>query len=200
MSSNRFRIQTFFRQFTFLTKVRTGKESVFSHQKCEHPGCVEGAMHDHPTFISPSATEEVTVMRVSPDLLAQRAWTKSASGSRVDICDRTRFFLLNQQGELLAEVQDSLDILHHEAHTDNVYWEAETVGEALLRLSNPDEVYYIMCLHTGYRIKNHESVGGYAVTLYKPRQGFSLNNWVAKQMELEQARLAGTIAEIDAEA
>ncbi len=143
--------------------------------------------------------EEVKVSRISPEFLDNTPRYQGATGSLVSIEDNKQIFLLNKQGVVLTEVRQKVDITHHEAHFENEEEEGETVGEAIFSLEDPKEVIYALCIHTGYVVHDHRSVGGFTVKLYKPPKGFSLTKWVEKQLDKAEALISAEIAEIDAE-
>lgn len=169
---NRFKINGFFREFPFLATL------------------VEDT----------SEVEEVRVARIDRDFLGKVPQYRGATGSLVGIEDSERIFLLNQNGEVLAEPRQALSITHTEAYRDDEEEEGETVGEALAYLEDPDTVAYAVCIHTGYRIRDHHSVGGYSVVVYKPPKGFTLKGWVEEQERRAKEILDAQLAEIDAEA
>lgn len=182
---DRFKIQAFLRQFPFLCTMKLDDARYGS---------------DEFTNLSPNNAEEVKVSRISPEFLHTRAWFKGATGSSVDIDDSERIFLLGKDGTILLEVEQSCDIVHNSAHEDDQLEERETVGEALLRLKNPDDVVYAVSIHTGYEIRNHHSVGGSSLTLYKAPKGFTLRGWVEEQERRAMAQVEAMVAIVDAEA
>ncbi len=143
---------------------------------------------------------ETRVSRISHEFMEKRALHDGATGNLVDIADDAKIFLLSASGKLLAEVRQTIDITHNEANWDNEYEDGETVGEALLRLGQPDRVAYAVEIREGYIVKDHHSVGGYSVTLYKPPKGFTLSGWLNGQIRREKEKLSAALAEIDAEA
>lgn len=197
---DRFKVRSFFAQFPFLSNIATGSWYGSPDEWCANHGCTETGYHSHPTFIREDDVEEVRVSRISPEFLQTRAWYNGTTGSLVGIDDSERIFLLDKDGNVLVEVEQSRDVVHNEAHTDNEYEEGETIGETLLRLENPDNVMYAVSVHTGYEVRDHHSVGGNSVTLYKTPKGFTLKGWVEEQKRRASEQIAATIAEIDAEA
>lgn len=197
---DRFRIRSFFAQFPFLSNIATGSWYGSPDEWCSNHGCTETGYHSHPTFIREDDVEEVKVNRISPEFLHIRAWYRGATGSLVGIDDSERVFLLDKDGRVLVEVEQSRDVIHNEPYVDDEYEERETVGEALLRLKSPDDVMYAVSIHTGYEIRNHQSVGGNAVILYKSPKGFTLKDWVEEQERRAKAQVEAMVAEIDAEA
>jgi hypothetical protein len=169
---NRFKINAFFKEFPFLTTL------------------VEDA----------NGVEEVKVARIDRDFLGKVPQYRGATGSLVGIGDSERIFLLNEKGEVLAEPRQALDITHNEAYEDDEKEEGETVGETLTSLEDPNTIAYAVCIYVGYRIRNHHSVGGYSVVVYKPPKGFTLKEWVEDQESRAKAMLDAQLAEIDAEA
>ncbi len=143
--------------------------------------------------------EEVRVSRVDEALLEKTPMYDGATGSRVGIDDNEKIFLFDKEGNLLTEVEQAGYCRHNESHCDDEEWDGEAVGEALLRVDAKD-VYYVVTVHTGYRIRDHHSVGGYSVTLYKPPKGFSLPEWVKERRRRAAQAISAEIAEIDAEA
>lgn len=174
---NRFKVRAFFTQFPFLT---TG---------------------DKPIVRDTEKVEEVAVSRIDKDFLGKEPKYDGATGSLVGIDDSERIYLFDQDGNLLVEVKQGGYCHHNEAHMDNESWNGETVGEALLRRTDPaQQVHYAVVVHTGYEIQNHHSVGGYSVTAYKPPKGFTLPEWVEEQERRAKAQVEAMVAEIDAEA
>ena len=199
---NRFKIRSFFAEFSFLSGIQLGVNNFcFSDGKCTKKNCVDHSLwHNHPAFICKDHVEEVKVSRISPEFLQTRAWHNGATGSLVDINESERIFLLGKEGNVIIEIAQSREVVHNEAHTDNEFDERETVGETLLRLENPDDVVYAVSVRTGYEIRDHHSVGGNFITLYKAPRGFTLKGWVEEQERRASEQLAATIVEIDAEA
>lgn len=172
---NRYQINAFFSQFWFLT---TG---------------------DKPIIPDIYNVEEVAVSRINKDFLGKKPKYDGATGSLVGIDDSERIYLLDLDGNMLVEVKQGGSCHHNEAYTDDEEWDGETVGEALLR-TDPAQVHYAVVVHTGYKIRDHHSVGGYRVTAYKPPKGFTLPEWVEEQKRRASEQIAATIAEIDTEA
>lgn len=171
---NQYLRHAFFSQFTFLT------------------------VGDKPIVQEAEQVERVSVCRIDRDFLGRKPRYEGASGNLVDIDDSERIFLLDREGHLLVEVKQGGYCRHNEAHRDDESWEGESVGEALLR-TDPNRVYYAVVVHTGYEVVDHHSIGGYAVTVYKPPKGFHLKGWVDEQKRRAGEQIAATLAEIDAE-
>lgn len=172
---NKFKIGAFFAQFPFLT---SGDEPIVRNAK---------------------EVEVVAVSRIDKDFLGKEPKYDGATGSLVGIDDSERVFLFDRDGNFLIEVKQGGYCHHNEAHTDNEEWSGETVGEALLH-TDPAQVHYAVVVHTGYEIRDHHSVGGYSVTVYKSPQGFSLPEWIEEQTRRASEQIAATLAEINAEA
>jgi hypothetical protein len=107
----------------------------------------------------------------------------------VGIDNDHRMWLLGEGGDVLTEVKQGRNVTHNEAHADHEYLHGETVGEALLR-ANVDDVRMILSIRTGYKIRDHYSVGGNAVALYVLADGWTLRGWVEAQKERARAALA----------
>jgi len=175
--SRRFRIEEFFSEFSFLT---TGENPIVADQ---------------------DKVERVRVSRISPELLEKAPRSTRTVGHRVDINEREQIDLLDQDGNCLGTVNEELTHTDHSSHdSSSKVTLGETVGETLLRIENPDVVHFVIVVNTGYRLHNHESVGGYSVTLYKAPKGFSLRAWVDEQLAHARASIASQVAAIDAEA
>jgi len=177
MSNN---ISKIFLQFP-LSRIQTSIWSGFPDQWCAEHGCAEVGIHDHPMFINPDAIEEAFVRIISPELLGTYARLEGATGCMVDICDNSRIFLLNRDGEVLSEVFQSIDIIHNEAHVDDESEEGETVGRAIICLPSSELVEYIVSVHTGYEIEDHSSVGGNRVIVYRRSKKFDLDKWIREE-------------------
>lgn len=200
---DQYKIEQFFKDFPFLMKIQTGSWCAWPGDEwCKQNACTEAStFHTHPRLINRDEwykVEEVRVSRVSRELLKMKPKRETGSGSMIDYCDEERAFLLGGDGEVLTEVEQ--DRHHYDATFGNSWREGETVGEALLRVSNPDDVAYVVLRHTGYRIQNHHSVGGYTLTLYKPPKSFTLLGWLKEQEHRAKAQIKAMVAEIDAEA
>lgn len=172
---NKFQIRAFFSQFPFLT------------------------IGDKPIVRNTEKVEIVAVSRIDKDFLGKEPKYDGATGSLVGIDDSEHIYLLDPDGNLLIEVKQGGYCHHNEAHTENECWSGETVGEALLR-TDPTQVHYAVVVHTGFEIRDHHSVGGYSVTVYKSPQGFSLPEWVEEQTRRASEQIAATLTEINAEA
>ncbi|MCH7828434.1 hypothetical protein IH982_01015 [Patescibacteria group bacterium] len=178
---NRFKVQAFFAEFPFL-------ERLFQERLVVAMG------YDN------AEVEEVYVKRVDTNFLDKIPLYEGATGSLVGIEDAESIFLLNSQGDFLDVVHSAKSIVHNEAYLDNEEEEGESVGETLTHFRDPDVVAYAVCIHVGFKVRDHRSVGGYSVTLYKPPKGFSLRGWVEEQQRRAEQMLAAEVAEIDAEA
>lgn len=141
--------------------------------------------------------EDIRVSRISPDFLKRKPREEYASGSRVDIHDIEKVYLLDEDGAVLTEVKGVVDAVDHRG--EDTFEEGETVGEALARLDDPNAVAYALNVHTGYEVVNHHSIGGYEVIIYKPPKGFTLRGWWEEQIRRAAVKVASEIAEIDAE-
>ena len=172
---NRFKVQAFFEQFSFLTE---GEEPIVRNIE---------------------EVEEAVVSRIDKDFLDKEPQYNGATGSLVGIDDDEHIYLFDCNGNLLIEVKQGGQCTHNEAYTDDEDWDGETVGESLLR-TDPERVHYAVVVHTGYKIRDHHSVGGYSVTVYKPPKGFTLPEWVEEQKQRATAHVKAMVAEIDAEA
>lgn len=200
MDKKAFAIRAFLEEFPFVLSIQVGEWCGFPDEWCACHDCSEVGIHHHPKYLSENEIESVKVSKISPEFLEMCPLYNGATGSEVDIADSYRIFLLNKDGVVLTEVVQSLDITHNEAHTDDEDEIGECVGEALLRLDNPDEVMLAISIHTGYEIRNHSSVGGCEVVLYTSPKGFTLKGWIEKKLMIEAEKIKATIAEIDAEA
>jgi hypothetical protein len=142
--------------------------------------------------------EEITVSRVTNDLLEIVPFLERIETALVDIRESKRIFLLDSAGKVLTEVRNA----RHEKSTLGRHVEeskpGETVGEALLRV-NADEVVFVIVVHTGHRIESNRSQGGYTVTVYKPPRGFTLKEWLDERYRRAEALVKAMVAEIDAE-
>lgn len=175
---NRFQIDALLREFYWLN-------------------CTDG---DYTPLVDPEKIEEASVSRIDADFLARTPKYDGATGSLVGIDDQERILLCDRYGFVLTEVKSSGYCRHNEAHWDDEEWNGETVGEALLRLENPNAVHFAVLIHTGYELRNHHSVGGYRVVVYKSPKDLSLKEWVEEQQRRASDKLHAQIADIDAEA
>lgn len=143
--------------------------------------CTEGIVE------KPKEVEKVEAIHLTPDsiekILADTPELDGASGSLVGIYDSRQIFLLDKKGKKLLEVKQSGYYTHNEAYQDNESWEGETVGESFLQLDGKlDSLRFIVQKHTGYTVRDHHSVGGFAVKLFKVPESFSPTKWVEKKM------------------
>jgi len=168
MKMNKFKVRAFFEEFEFLQKIAEA----------------EGA-------------EEVYVKRIDENFLKRVPIYSGATGSLVDITDSEKIFLLDKDGNVLTEVKPSVDIRHNEAHWDDESWDGETVGEAIGDLDNPNEVLCAILIHRGFKIRDHHSIGGYSLTVYKPPKSFTLLGWIKEQERREKQLLSAQLVEID---
>jgi hypothetical protein len=175
---DRFKIEAFLNEFWWLN-------------------CSEG---DYQPLVEADSVEKVAVSRINEDFLSRTPKYDGGTGNLVDIADSERILLCDRHGFLVGEVAQGGYCRHNEAHQDDECWEGETVGEALSRLKDSDEVFFAVLIHTGYEIRNHHSVGGYRVVVYKPPKGFSLKGWVDEKRRQAAQMLQSELAEIDAEA
>lgn len=160
----------------------------------EFPFLTEG---DEPIVPNHLTVEEFKVNRITKELLSIVPLYDGATGCVVGIEDSKKIFLLDKEGKVLSEVQQAVSITHNEAHTDDEEYDGETVGEALLGL-NPDDVHYIVTVHTGYKINDHYSVGGYSVIVSKLPKGFTLAGWLEEEENRAKKMVSAIIAEVDA--
>lgn len=167
---------------------------------------IEAVLREFP-FLGPlvksESVEEIKVSRISPELLDFTPKHRGATGICVNIDEREMVYLLDAQGAFVLEVKSEVNIRHNEANDRNEPLESregETVGEALLRIEDPDTVVWAIKIHKGHHIEEHRSVGGYTVTVYKAPRGFTLKGWIEEQLQRARAGVKATIAEIDAEA
>ncbi len=151
------------------------------------------------SLVDQAAVERMSVSRIDTDFLSCVPAREGVIGSQVDIDDSERIFLFDGDGNQLTEVKQQVDIRHNEKRWDGEYCDGESVGEALLRLDDPDTVKFAVKVHTGYTTESHLSVGGYSVTLYKAPKGFTLRSWVEEQIARAQVLVKAQVAEIDAE-
>jgi hypothetical protein len=194
---NRFKIQAFFKEFSWLRDLLGGgsEGSVFR-------GMLEDALRSRGDegrdFVE--GVEEVNVKRIDENFLNYIPVQRGATGSLVSINDDENILLVDANGNILKWVEQSRDITHNEAYHDDEKEEGESVGEALACLDNPNNVAYAVCIHTGHRIWGHRSIGGFSVTVYKPPKGFTLKEWADEQRRRAEQILTAEIAQIDAEA
>lgn len=174
---NRFKIQAFFKEFGFLAGLL---------EKLEYQEQGE--------------VEEVYVKRIDKDFLEITPKYEGASGDLVGIADSERIVLLDEGGNILEEPRQASVQRYTACHKDDEEEEGKSVGEALSYLEDPNAVVYAVRIHTGFRIRNHRSVGGFSVTVYKPPRGFNLKDWVEEQRRRAKQMLAAEVAQIDAEA
>lgn len=170
MVDNKFKIKAFFEEFDFLYKIADLER-----------------------------IERVEVKRIDRDFLNKVPKYIGATGSMVDISNSEAIFLLDSEGNIVAEPRPTVDITHNEAYQDDEYEQGERVGDALASLEEDavNSIQYALLIHTGYRIRDHESMGGYKIVVYKPPKGFTLIQWMKEQKELEKKLLSAKIAEID---
>lgn len=141
--------------------------------------------------------EVVQVARVTRELLQTRPKYKGATGSCVDIRDDDAIFLLRADWSLLGEVAQERHVHHNAAHSDHEREEGETVGEAIARLGVAEEVAFVLRRHTGYRVRDHHSDGGYAATLYKAPRGWTIPGWVEEEQRRADAQIAAQVAAVE---
>ena len=138
--------------------------------------------------------EKAGVVRISKDFLMAKPRTEVVSGSLVNINDSEQVFLFDSGGNLLTEVKPSRS--YH--YMGNCEEPGETVGEALLRIDST-RVHFAATVRIGYEIRDHRSVGGYCVTLYKSPKRFTLLEWVEEQELRANKEVQAMIAETESE-
>lgn len=177
----RFKIVAFFQEkkFQFLSKIQVDQWSGEPDQWCAEHGCTEEGFHTHPIFLGPNNVVSVEVSRISPEFLQIRVWYYAEDDSQM-------LYLLDKEGGVLTSIEQSTNYSEE-------YQEMETIGEALLRLENPDDVHYALRV---------DKVGecDYSITLYKSPRGFTLKAWVEEQLHRAAVQIEASIAAIDAEA
>lgn len=143
--------------------------------------------------------EEVRVTHMTPELMEVRPRYEGATGDLVDLDDDDAYFLLADDLSLLGEVRQDRYVHHNEAHQDDEHFDGETLGEAIARLGCAEQVCYVLQRHVGYKIRDHHSVGGYSVTLYKVPKGWTISGWVAEQRRRAEVSIVAETAAIDEE-
>lgn len=167
---SRYDVQAHFKEFPFLHRVRVGTWHGEPDEWCSENGCTKIGVHSHPTYLGTKQVAEVRISRISPELLN--------NSSYVEMNDEDSYFYFNKEHEMILKVEED-----------------ETLGEALLRLDDPDDVIDVVLLesHDGYN-------GKFSVVVYLSPKGFTLREWVEKQEQHAEARVKAEIAKIDAEA
>ena len=143
--------------------------------------------------------ERMRVARVTKELLQSRPSYRGATGNCVDLRDDEAVFLLDKDFGVLGEVRQQRDVYHNAAHSDPEWEEGETVGEAIARMGCEESTAYILKRHTGYEVRNHHSVGGYCVVLYKAPRGWTIPGWIEEEQRRADAQVAAQVAALEVE-
>ncbi|MHA1216264.1 MAG: hypothetical protein ACTSPX_02920 [Candidatus Thorarchaeota archaeon] len=153
---DRFKYQAFLEEFPFLTEI-----------------IGEG---------DPLDCEGITVKRIDNELLKKVPRRSIATGSCVGIDDREVVsFILADSTILENAVRDGGSAIHNEAHTDNEYWDGETILEAIDRHNVGDNLSYIVVVREGYNVRDHYSEPSWCCTVYKPGRNINLAEVIAEE-------------------
>lgn len=166
----------------------------------------------------PTDANLIQVRRIDRTLLGwapKREWVDSM---RQQIDDSQQVWFLDSKGEVIEEVKPFED--GHQAGPGGGWRseEGETVGEALNRAASKvvdgwceetqewmgesipdedllDEIAYVLVSHTGYIREGDDS--GWAITLYKKPNGFTLSEWLADERSKAAALVNGAVDCLD---
>jgi hypothetical protein len=128
--------------------------------------------------------KKISVKRVTRELLQKVPHYSGATGSLVGIDDsEVVHFILNDGTIIRDAVAQSGDVVHNEAHTDNEYWEGETILEALYRQEVSPMLAYIVIVHSGYIIQDHRSQPDWCATIYKPARDIDLGDLITQERD-----------------
>lgn len=157
---SKFEINAFFEKFSFILK---------------------GAK---PLVEDKTKVEDVSIEKFSESLMTKEPCYDGATGALVGIDDDENYHLINEKGEVFYTVKQNVHVIHNEAHCDNESYDGETVGEAILQAGVP---MWVVCIHTGYDVVDHHSVGGHSVKVYT-QSCFDIKSWLNdKKEEAKQA-------------
>lgn len=129
-------------------------------------------------LVDSNRLETVVFLPLERELLDQvPSWGRSESNLS-DRNDRQRYLVFDQDGRLLVEVAPDYE---HWTPRETYSESGETVADAILRASGQDSAYWIVEVHTGWRVFEHYSVGGYDVRVFEDREG-ELREWLAERV------------------
>lgn len=156
---NRFKFLAMVEEFPFLDEV-LGEQS--DYQNCDG----------------------IVVKRATKELVGTIPQYQGATGSLVGIDDGERFsFVLKDNSVIQNAVQDSGNVTHNEAHTDNEYWGGETILEAIDRHHVSTMLTHIVLVEYGYNVRDHYSLPNYRITIFKPAKDFSWADLIEEAKE-----------------
>jgi Fe-S-cluster formation regulator IscX/YfhJ len=169
---NWFKFQALCREFPFLAEIVTNEEEV--------------------------TEAEVRIARIDGNLLTFTPRYRGATGDRVGICDEQNIHFILKDGTFVryAVLQD-IEITHNEAYQDDESRCGETVLDAIERLGLEDNLALIVSEAKGYVIRDHYSVGGCRVVVFKPTKKCPLSKTLAEARARAQELVAAEIAALD---
>lgn len=128
--------------------------------------------------------DSVKIERIDEDLLSRVPSYSGATGSLVGIDDSEAVHFVLADGTVIKNaVKSAGSCIHNEAHSDDESWGGETILEAIEGRDMGDAVAYIVRECSGYVIRDHYSVGGYSIVIYKPSEGKSIADYLAEAQQ-----------------
>lgn len=159
---NRFKLQAYVSEFPFLSEINEE---------------IRDGKHRDVEFIR--------IAKVDTNLLNKTPEYEGATGSMVDISTGEHIHFVLSTGEVLRNaVKTSGQVTHNEAHSDDEWWDGESVLEAIDRQGIADKLSYIVVEAYGYDIRDHYSEGGLNFVIYKSPKG----DTIARATEEEKAK------------
>jgi hypothetical protein len=139
--------------------------------------------------------DSIKIANITSDLLAHSPRYKGATGSLVGIDNGERFDFVLSDGQIIKNaVASGGSVIHNEAHTDNEYYDGETVLEGIDKHQVAKCLAFIVKISYGYNIRDHHSLNNYSIIIYKPAKNFALIDIIAAANE---KALADVRAEAD---
>ena len=157
-------------------------------------------------FIPVEKVRDVKVSRVNREFLAERHWTLSEEYG-YSRKYWSQLYFLDKDGN---EIEDAPNFQWMEEYSKFSFWRPwtwgkygkylecrydgeETVGQALTRIENPENIFYVLRVTPVRYTQANVNV----LVLYKSPKGFTLTTWLEEQRKRAEQEVRQEIAGID---